>query len=56
MKSEKPGRKGQKAGECQQTRGRIHYTAGKRTDRQKMKTEEREEDAAASKIEDEPVL
>ncbi|MCW5199214.1 hypothetical protein VU05_00500 [Desulfobulbus sp. F1] len=56
MKSEKPRRKGQSVVKFHQMIGGIYYTAGKRTDRQKMKTEEREEDAAASKIEDEPVL
>uniref|UniRef100_UPI0040572E61 hypothetical protein n=1 Tax=Candidatus Electronema sp. TaxID=2698783 RepID=UPI0040572E61 len=52
MKSEKPRRKGQNTVEFQQMPGRIYYTAGKRSDHQKMKTRTREEDAACGKVED----
>lgn len=52
MKSEKPRRKGRSAGEFQQVPGRIYYTAGKRTDHQRMKIKVREEDAVSGKVED----
>uniref|UniRef100_UPI004056479D hypothetical protein n=1 Tax=Candidatus Electronema sp. TaxID=2698783 RepID=UPI004056479D len=52
MKSEKPRRKGQSAGEFQEMPGRIYYTAGKRTDHQRMKARAREEDAISGKVED----
>ncbi|WP_417909604.1 hypothetical protein [Candidatus Electronema sp. PJ] len=52
MKSEKPRRKGQSAGEFQQVPGRICYTAGKRTDHQRMKARVREEDTVSGKAED----
>ncbi|CAK8713807.1 MAG: hypothetical protein CDV28_16412 [Candidatus Electronema aureum] len=54
MKSEKPRRKGQGVVEFRQILGGIYYTAGKRTDHQKMKREEREEDAVSGKVEEAP--
>jgi hypothetical protein len=56
VKCEKPRRKGQSVGEFRQILGGIYYTAGKRTDHQKMKREEREEDAVSGKVEEEPGL
>jgi len=52
MKSEKPRRKGPSAGEFQQVPSKICYTAGKRTDHQRIKARAREEDAVGSKVED----
>lgn len=51
MKSEKPRRKGQSAAEFQPMPGRIYYTAGKRTEHQRMKARMTEEDADSSKVE-----
>ena len=56
MKSEKPRRKGQATGDFQQVPARICYTVGKHADRKKMKAEEREEDAANSRLEEVPGL